>query len=181
MGFTFFFFLEKLLSSSEFHPWSLSVFLQAQRLWHQVLSFMAGQSQNQTMHKTWVSFQGHSDAFIHSYYAQRKTQTYTAASISSSSIPLSLSDFSKEAMNWSVSTAGSCNNIITRREKCGFTICLNWRPPTVQHDIQRGKRNLRIISYDDMICYVWYYMLWYYIIYIYISFDIALYIKCIIY
>lgn len=133
------FVLKKLLSSPEFHPWSLSIFLQAQRLWHQVLSFMAGQSQNQTMHQTWVSFQGHSDAFILSYYAQRKTQTYTA-SISSSSIPLRLSDFSNEAMNWSVSTAGSCNNIINRREreKCAFTICLNWRPPTVQHNIQRG-------------------------------------------
>lgn len=123
----FFFFFKKLLSSPEFHPWSLSVFLQAQRLWHQVLLYMAGQSQNQTMHKTWVSFQGHSDAFIHSYYAHRKTQTYMAASISSSSNPLHLSDFSNEAMNWSVSTAGSCNNIINRREgeKCGFTICLN--------------------------------------------------------
>lgn len=45
-------------------------FLQAQRLWHQVLLFMASQPQDQAVHKTWVSFQGHSDGFV---FIERQT------------------------------------------------------------------------------------------------------------
>lgn len=115
-----YFFVFLFLSLLELHPWSLSLTLlifvrlslQAQCLWHQVLLFMASQPQDQAVHKTWVSFQGHSDGFM---FIER--QTYTAASISSGSNPLHLSDFSNEAMNWSVSTAASRNNFITTSQK----------------------------------------------------------------
>lgn len=82
---TIFTFLFLLMSLVELHPWSLrlwhswslSAFLQAQCLWHQVLLFMASQPQDQAVHKTWVSFQGHSDAFIHFYYVHRKRRLYS--------------------------------------------------------------------------------------------------------